>query len=314
MKFSSILLVGSLALLGACGGGGGGSASKPQVTVQPTQPDAQMETEGEGQFIAVFQPLNQTLSGSISGSATFSKEAEDLFIDVRFTGKNPALIQSQYIHVGGSCPTMANDTNGDGFIDVNESYAVTGQIFVPLDGDISSQDRGSATFPLTDTYGAYSYYERTSYQRFFSDLQDGDLDPSDDIVKLGADKALAMNTRVVMIYGVPAEAILPPTVSTRGRLANFQTLPIACGVFTKVTAVPGTVDDDSGLGDAPSEGSTVGGSGGADDGTIVIAPSEPSTSEGCGFHWPWESCPTTGGTSGGGDYGNETSGGSHGVI
>lgn len=312
MKHTSSLLLLSSLLLVSCGGGGGSGSKSPQN--QTSTPDAQMEVDAEGQYLAVFQPLNQSVSGQASGSVTFSKEEGELFIDVRFSGKHPAIIQSQYIHEGNACPTMNNDTNGDGFIDVNESYAVTGQILVPIDGDISSQDRGSATFPVTDQYGTYSYFERTSYQRFFQDLTEGDLDPSDDLIKLGLDKALNITNRVMLVYGVPAEVNLPATVATRGRLANFQTLPIACGVFTRVNAVPGTIDDDIGLGDAPAEGGTVGGTGGADDGAIVLVP-EGTESDSCGggWHWPWENCPDSGNDNGG-DYGNETTGGSSGLL
>jgi hypothetical protein len=263
-NFLATLFLGtSLLALTSCGGGGGGGGSGSGIQRQQDP----IEADLEGQYKAVFTSMNSSVAGVITGSTTFSREENQLVVDLRFNGLHPNLLHTQYVHIGHECPT--NDENGDGFIDAVESEKVTGLILVPLDADLNSQDRGSSIFPVSDAVGAYNYTQLASYDRFMSDLREPDMDPQDDFVKLGSDKNLALSGRVVMIYGVAPESVLPSTVATRGRLANFQTLPIACGVFHKVSTVPGSADNDQSLGASPG-GSIIGGSSGADDGSVVI--------------------------------------------
>ncbi len=293
-SFTTLLLGVGILNLSSCGGGGGSSSGD----AQRQQDEVAVDAELEGQYMAKLQTINQTAAGFITGSVTMAREKKELLSDVRFSGLHPNLIHSQYIHSGTSCPT--NDDNGDGFIDAVESAKASGGILIPLDGDLSSQDRGSSTFPVSDPVGVYTYSEITSYDRFIDDLREEDRDLDDDFVKIGADKNLNFEGRIVIIYGVAPETVLPETVARRGRLANFQTLPVACGVFRKVTSVPGTVDDDSGMGPAP-EGETVGGGNGDDDGSTVVI------GGGSGGGGTGEDLPdSTGGSTGGGEPGPTT--------
>ena len=300
-------------------------------------------------YVAELNAINNGVGGAISASFSINKEGSRLIAYMRLNGGHPRIVHQQRVHVGTSCPTAANDTNGDGYVDVNEAFAHTGKILFPLDADISNQERGSSIWPAGDMYGYYHWERATSFDRFISDLREPNLNEESDYAKLGPGGALNLDGRVVMVHGAAENSNLPDTVGTRGRLKNYQVIPIACGVIRKVNSIPGEVEDDPSLGTAPGEGETVGGSSGADDGAVVPvngahrpgettggstgttndADNDPRTSGDSvggstgndndgGIRWPWERRPRTttggsgGGTTSGGTTAGETAGGTTG--
>jgi hypothetical protein len=265
--FTAISLSAGLLALNSCGGSGGdgGGGSKSPAPQQRESTD--IESDLIGQYKAKLRPINESVAGMIAGSVTLSREEDQLVGYVRFAGVKPKVLHTQYVHVSKKCPET--DENGDGFIDAVEADKDVGKVLIPLDADLSTQDRGSSIWPVSDDYGSYIYSQIASYDKMMNDLRDGDLDPEDDFIKLGENKTLEMSGRVIVIYGVAADTVLPSTVARRGRLANYQNLPIACGVFEKVRTVPGEADNDRDVGEAPA-GSTSGGSSGSDDGSTVI--------------------------------------------
>jgi hypothetical protein len=64
------------------------------------------------------------------------------------------VVHMQNIHVGTQCPSMDQDINHDGFVDMNESIKVAGKILMALDDDLNSQEIGSV-YPK----GNYSYFQ-----------------------------------------------------------------------------------------------------------------------------------------------------------
>lgn len=290
-----LFLSAALVQLSACGGGGGGSKSG-----QKDSSPRVLEAEAEGTYVADLEPMNNGVGGALSAIASITKEGSKIIGYVRLNGGYPRTSHQQRVHVGTSCPTMAQDTNGDGYVDVNEAYAHVGKILFPLDADISSQERGSSLWPMGDIYGYYHWERATSYDRFISDLREADLSGDSDYAKLGADGDLNLDGRVVMIHGTAEISNLPDSVGTRGRLRNFQVIPIACGKFRKITNIPGVIEEDVSLGRA-GEGETVGGSSGADDGATVPVNGEYRPG-------PREEEETTG-AAGGGTSGGATSGG-----
>ncbi len=332
-----VVLTATLFQLTACGGGGGSSSSRGQ-----SESPRQLESEAEGTYVATLSALNNGVGGPISGNVSISKEGGRLIAYARVNGGAPNTVHQQRVHVGTSCPTAANDANGDGYVDAVEGYNHVGKILFPLDADISSQERGSSIWPAGDMYGYYHWERATSYERFISDLREPDLNEENEFAKLGVNGDLNLDGRVVILHGAAETANLPDTVATRGRLRNFQTIPIACGVIRKTTVIPGDIEEDPSLG--PASGETVGGSSGVDDGATVpvdgaYRPGEttagttgttndsgndPRTSgdvsngddeeDDGGFRWPWERRPetTTGGTGGGTTSGGTTSGGTTG--
>ncbi len=255
-----------------------------------TEIETPIETEASTAYQAKLTPLNGKASGTISGSLNIIRDEDQLIFHVRFSGgPKEAIAHIQNIRTGTKCPTEEADLNHDGFIDIIESMPYFGDTLIPLDGDVNTQKGGANYWPVTDPFGDYQYSEIASYSRFYEDLKKEDNDLNDDLVKLTQEETINLIGKVIVIHGVPSSMNLPGSVATRGPYANFQTLPIACGVITKAPSAPGVLETEPlkfplPEGTTPG-GETVGGSSGIDDGAIMREP------------YPIE--PGTGGTTGG---------------
>lgn len=236
----TMILLSSL-VLSACGGGGSsGRGSAPNVSSETSN----LEEDMYGIYQAVLSPLNSQVAGEINGSATLVREMNDFIAHVRFVGGPTKTLHPQSVHVGTRCPTIEDDLNHDGFIDAEEGAKVYKEVIIPLDGDLNSQWMGGGTYPLSDDFGNYSYSQTGSYDKMIQDLQEEDINPADDLVKIGPDKSMRALGKVVVIFAVPQTTSLPETVKGRGRLNPQEALPIACGVISKVHRTPGEVDND----------------------------------------------------------------------
>jgi hypothetical protein len=143
------------------------------------------------------------------------------------------------VYTGGRCPTLDDDVNKDGFIDINEAEKVLGKILIPLDSDITTQNSGSRFFPLGDLSGYYHYERITNFERFLDDLQAPDQNLEDDVVKIPDGRGLVIAGKTFMVQGVAETVDLPESVGTKEKKRAFQTLPVACGVFEKIITSPG---------------------------------------------------------------------------
>lgn len=196
-----------------------------------------------GQYLGVFQQVNQVFSGPFAGAFTFSKDIaeEDFVVDVRLTGGGAGVIHAQNVRTGWRCPTTADDQNQDGVIDALEGEAVYGKILIPLDGDLTTQAAHDGEFPIGDQYGNYLYERVASFNLFMDDLR-GPID--ENYVKLKSEESLVLEGLVVVVHGIDEKFPLPSTVySTDGR-SPHQALPIACGVIGKVIEIPGQVENE----------------------------------------------------------------------
>lgn len=240
---SLLLLLSLTLLLTSCGGSGGGGGSKKTAEEDTSPVNIDIDGNLDGQYLAVFEPLNHQITGKITGAFTFARDKveDELVGDVRITNAGPKLIHAQYVRAGKRCPDAKDDTNGDGIIDAREGEAVYGKVLFPLDGDLSSQSSHDGEFPVGDNYGNYIYSRVTKFTTFIKDMRARSSD--DGYVKLSADEPLDINGRVVVIHGVDPASDLPVTVSTIGRVSSYQSLPIVCGVIWKVLGAPGRVDD-----------------------------------------------------------------------
>ena len=272
-KFTPLLLgTCMLTLVAACGSSDDDDSGTPPQQEQNRQ---------EGAFRAELAPLNTNAAPlAVAGTADFLIEADSFEAKVMVTGA-PNSTHIQRVHIGTSCPDQTSDANGDGYVDVVEASAIAGGALIPLDSDLVSQSAGG-TYPRG---AAYNYSETTSLQAMLADLRLPDTDPADSMVKLGADEELNLEGKVLIVHGVPDSVTLPETVVGVDSLTANQTLPIACGVITRVQ-------------DETTTGSTAGGTtGGATGGT---------TGETTGGATGGTTGETTGGTTG------ETTGGATG--
>lgn len=239
MRF--LLIVSLLGLVQACGksdSNAGLPKSKERMEVLPLD-----GSNVQGIYLAKFTTLNPHINGTIPGSATVMRTEDKFYAYVRIFAGGVKAWHQQNVYVGNRCPDMRDDLNQDGIIDVEEARKVLGEVLIPLDSNINTQTAGKNIYPLGDASGSY-YYERIgSFDKMFNDLKNIDKDLEDGIAKLAIDDGLRIEGKAVMIQGVAESVVLPETVATLGRYKSFQTLPITCGVFTKVTKNPGQLDD-----------------------------------------------------------------------
>lgn len=145
------LLVFSTAFLAlaSCGENNGSNKS-----VQSSQ----QQEQDSGSFKAELTPLNAQVAGGISGTADVTVNGDDVTIKVNVKGA-PVTMHAQHLHAGSACPTQAADKNGDGFVDGAEANAVSGNVLIPFDSDINSQDQGEGNYP---SGASYTYSEQGS--------------------------------------------------------------------------------------------------------------------------------------------------------
>lgn len=150
-KLSRLIFTGALIASTSCLGFGGlASAAVPTLPTNAAQV-----------YRASLNPLNN--SGA-SGTATVIVKGDQVRVSIHSTGLSPNLPHAEHIHIGGQnvCPTIADDTNGDGIVDIAEGMPKYGDVKVSLvtSGDDSA---GSALaldrYPVADANGTINYHE-----------------------------------------------------------------------------------------------------------------------------------------------------------
>ena len=253
MQFFGILLL--LAFVSSCGK----SNSSAGMPVAKSKVLPVNGSNIRGLYMAKFFTINSHVNGSLPGSATIQRQEDKFFAYVRLFGGAPNAWHQQNIYEGSRCPNMGDDLNKDGYIDIEEGNKVWGKVLIPLDANISSQYAGKNIFPLGDATGSYFYERVGSFDKMFKDLKSEDKNMADNVSKLLPEQGLDIEGRVVVIQGTANTVIYPETVASYKNQAPYQSLPIACGVFSRVTKIPGTPHpeeipgevDDIEEGDAP---------------------------------------------------------------
>jgi hypothetical protein len=241
MKRSTLVpAVAVLSLLAACGKAPSGRGVDNSIA-EAERAAAAAAADGsniDGKYLATFTTLNGHVVGTIPGSATLMRNGDRFYAYVRLFAGSPEAWHPQNVWTGNRCPNLGDDLNGDGTIDIVEARRVLGEIIIPLDADLSSQNGLRNWYPKGDLSGSYFYEKMTSFRRFWADLKNSR--GNSDFKKLGPDEGLALEGKAVLIQGVGADKELPESVESEGRWRPFQTLPIACGIFRKVNELPGT--------------------------------------------------------------------------
>jgi len=269
-----------LTFVAACGSdddddSGGGITT----TTQPEQPEEEQQPD-EGTFRAELQPLNSSVGGNTVGTAKITVVGDELKFDMVVNGAPANITHIQHIHAGTACPTSAEDVNGDGFVDVLEGLPRYGAILIPLDGDLETQEGGTASNPSANATGTYRYTERASLTRMLADLRAPDTDTTDAVIKLEPGQPLNLASRHVVVHGIhdaPSNA----------------TLPIACGLITRVPE-GGTTGETTG----GTTGETTGGSTGGTTGETTGGTTGGTTGETTGTTVGGTTGTTVGGTAG----------------
>lgn len=210
MKYKLAPII-TLVLLASCGGGGGKSTSSRGPAVQ--------EQTAEGSYRAILRPYNNSLSGFLPTGMAEIKIAGDTVSVKTFLDDDARVSHLQSIHTGTRCPDISDDKNGDGIVDIRESYAVTGNVLIPLDSDINTEAEGMGIYP---TGGGYTYTEQASLSKLESD------------VKARVNQNLNLGGRVVLIHGVEAGTKMPETVAVKEGMTKQLSVPIVCGILQRL--------------------------------------------------------------------------------
>jgi len=176
--------------------------------------------------------LGSTNDSGVTGTAMVTLDGDQATVQIEASGLLPGSPHAQHIHIGGAgtCPTPANDKDGDGFVSVTEAAANYGAIAVSLttSGD-SGPDSGLAIdrFPADGT---------VTYNRTVTVSQDVATN-------------LANGTAVVVLHGVDKDgdgayggsvmSDLDPS------LPMEATAPAACGALqaAQMSSVPNGAAD-----------------------------------------------------------------------
>lgn len=224
------------------------------------------EQSDEGDFRVIVVPTNPVVVNNINTVNNINVEGDEIDINIFVRGVLRSGRHRQYVHRGRTCPTRVNDQNQDGYVDGVEASQAVGDILIPLDGDLETQESGIDTYRTSNMSGEYDYTERASYSRLLGDLRAPDLDPADNVGKLGPGEELNITSRVVVFYGLSLNIFLPPTVRGFPGKTPHESFPIGCGPMqtqTLPTTSGGTfggTTDGGTSGGSTFGGSTIGGS------------------------------------------------------
>ncbi len=141
-------------------------------------------------------------SSGVQGSALFAIGTEDdgtryLNVAVTATGVTPDQVHAQHIHglfdedgaaIDSLTPTLADDADRDGMVEVLEGVGQYGDVLLPLDAD--------GAMPLASSWGTYSFFQTYDLDddSLFASPVTGNDYSSDDILPLAL--------REIVIHGV----------------------------------------------------------------------------------------------------------------
>lgn len=244
IELCNLIVLSILLDLSACGQNISGDQNNSNVSAEKLGiTNEAIELQQNVTYMAVLNSLNSKVAENVSGSFTLHKESDFVVADMRVSGSAANIIHSQNVHVGIACPTIEADTNQDGIIDIVEARQYVGGVIIPLDGDINNQYSLLGMFPVADNWGSYIYSQTASFERLLEDLRSEDENLNDDVVKLGS-SPLSLVGKAVIINGIGDDVILAQSVLTDAGLTANQSLPVACGIITKVVSIPGTFEPD----------------------------------------------------------------------
>jgi len=184
------------------------------------QDDANAVTEER--FLGTFDEVNPELGAPPVGMVSIRRKGDSLEFNLRGTGFDREM---HLVHIHGFaeadpreavCPTMAADTNADGFVDLVETRPIAGVTMVPFNDDPAGLKLQAETYPKPSEAGKVAYRKNVSLKALESAMEE----------QFGTSPAL--DRRVVFIHGVPEDTDLPASVESLEGVPAHVTIPVAC--------------------------------------------------------------------------------------
>lgn len=188
-------------------------------------------TPSHAVYVAHLKPMNTSVTHTqTTGEARFVVDGDTLTITIDVRGAPPDTVHWQHFHgfkdgQAATCPSVADDANHDGIIDLIETGKTAGTTMVPFINHPARMDIAHGTYPKADANGDYHYQETVSLKA---------LDAA--FAKEFPGQKLDLAKRVVFIHGVPDSTKLPSTVASLGPIPAQVTLPIACGRIERASS------------------------------------------------------------------------------
>ncbi len=237
----TLLPVLSVSVLISCVGSGNSQSNPRPEDERVLNQNEEIAADGsnvQGKYAAEIWPVNTNLHLRSIGQVGITRDGDSFqaFVNLKFGPKasriRPALYNAR------RCPTLKDDLNKDAYIDILEARIAIGKIMIPFDGDLDSQLGGSGDFPTVGVDGQLNWSRTASFSRLFEDLKSPDMDPGDEMIKLGDDEGITIPGRIVMFQGAPEGLALPETVGTPDGESRNESLPVGCAVLWKVEELP----------------------------------------------------------------------------
>ena len=219
MKSHILLAVLSAVFLVSCGSDSGGGSKQ----AQQEQGAGTRETISVASYYGILRPVNFSSNGFIPYGAAFVNLNNDE-VKVNVTLDDDQAVQHrQTLHAGSRCPTLQDDSNGDGFVDYDEAIRVVGKPLIPLDSDINSQVGGQEVF----LRGPAMTYNRTGMlSKINADLRSNGLMP--------ADQGINFLGRVVLVHGTSFNSSFPTSLASHAGEQPHLSLPVVCGILGQI--------------------------------------------------------------------------------
>ncbi len=170
-----------------------------------------------------LRPVNaESLGQNVTGAVTIATSGQMLVFDVQADGVGEG---QHLMHVHGfpgddpreaRCPTMADDANGDGVIDLVEAEAVAGTTMIPFHDAPASMEIPSQSYPDARAAGNLVYTHKVDFDRI------------QEAMEAKFDSPTALEKRVVLMHTVPQTAQLPDSARSLPDVPAHMTVPIAC--------------------------------------------------------------------------------------
>lgn len=217
MKILLSLFILSLAI--SCSNNGDSDANDIQINL--IEKDEPMK---EGEYVAYLRTINSSVNGYIPyGRAELSLKEDELKV-VTYLDDDQRVMHMQRIHTGRRCPTLEDDLNNDGFIDIIEAEQALGEVILPLDNDLSSRQAGEDKYPIGSNF---TYTRSASWSGIIEDLKQ----PYKEGYFVLKDGHLNLQNRVILIHGTAFSGLVPTTLATTEGMEPHLSVPIACGII-----------------------------------------------------------------------------------
>jgi hypothetical protein len=225
----------------------GGSAPSSTPSSQPGQANQRVV------YQAQLVPGNPGFAAA-NANVTIVVDGDQAGIFIQGSGFSPNNVQMQHIHSGSGCPTIANDLNGDGIVDAVEGTAAAGPPIFPLTLDIAQTAQSGSppnvetggSYPMSSADGSFYYIASVPVAALESAISSqpipmpsGTASPTSSPTSSPSSSAAGVGSSileglVIEVHGVGSDIQLPNTVEALPGSTASASLPVACGVISRV--------------------------------------------------------------------------------